>query len=209
MRRIIVVLLAIALLAGCAPQPKLDTAAPYVDITFTYEDGLRYAPSYAVWVQDETGNRATLLVTKKAAGSGFQKQRSSALPIWFGLREADIDAASGATPSGKASLQRNIPEQLRGKKLTLFIEANASYDYNDYYRESLKEGEEGYNDVNGQPSVLWSAVIDATQGTATAPILVGRGDVTGADQQVHEDIDKVTTAKELLKDIAVTYHSGK
>lgn len=209
MKRAIVLLLAMALLAGCAPQTKLDSSAPYVDITFTYQDGLRYAPSYAIWVQDEQGNRTTLFVTKKAAGASLQRQRPSALPIWFGIKDTQADAASSATPAGKVSLQRNIPEPLRGKKLTLFIEANASYDYNDYYQKGLKEGDEGYNDVNGQPSVLWSAVIDATDGMVPTLALVGRGDVTGADQQIHEDMDKVTTAKVLVKDISITYHSGQ
>lgn len=204
LRKYLVGLLSLALLlAGCTPKATLDTSVPYVAVSFTYEPGLRYAPSYAIWAQDDEGHRATLFVTGKAAGKNFRNARPAALPVWFGFQNTNTDAVSGATPSGKLDLKRNLPEELRGKKLTLTIEANASYDYNDYYKEGLKAGQEGYNDVNGQPSVLWSVSLDPASDAAVGAQLVGAGDVLGADSAMHQDLSHVTTAKDLLQNITV------
>ncbi len=210
MKKGIALLLFFALLTGCTPKPTLDPSTPHVVVTFTYGEGLRYPPSYAIWVQDEAGSKTTLFVSRKSASKRFVTEtRPATLPVWVGVREESVDAMSGATPSGGVNLQCNLPESLLGKPFTLFIEANASYDYNDYYREGLKEGDEGYNDVNGQPSVLWSAAVDGTGSAAVTPTLIGRGDVTGADHHVHEDMSNVTSAKELLRDIVVTVVPGK
>ncbi len=210
MKKGIALLLFFALLTGCTPKPTLDPSAPYVVVTFTYGEGLRYPPSYAIWAQDEAGNKTTLFVSRKSASKRFVTEtRPATLPVWPGIREESVDAVSGATPSNGLDLQCILPQSLVGKPFTLFIEANASYDYNDYYREGLKEGDEGYNDVNGQPSVLWSAAIDGAGSASVTPVLIGRGDVIGADHQVHEDMSNVTSAKELLRDIVVTVVPGK
>ena len=113
---------------------------------------------------------------------------------------------SGATPGGRALLQCNIPGRLTGEKLKLYIEANASFDFNDYYRQDIKAGEEGYSDVNGQPSMLWMAELDPSQVIGeTAFHLVGAGEVMGDDHAVHDDLGHVSTGKELLWDIIVKY----
>lgn len=134
---IITLLLCITLLAACAKHaPEADLSKPHVTVSLSYTDGLKYAPSFAVWVEDEAGNTATLFATDKTA-TGL-KNRPEALPVWTGVREAD--AASGATPKDKAELTLNIPDEFAGKKLKIFVEANASYDYNDFFAERLEEG---------------------------------------------------------------------
>jgi hypothetical protein len=198
-------LIAVLLLASaCAPhEVQADTSKPYVSVSFDYADGLKYPPSYAVWVQDEAGNTDTLFATAKVA-TGL-KNRPGALPVWSGVRDADV--TSGATTQKKAALTLNIPDAFAGQKLTLFIEANASYDYNNYYAEGLKEGEEGYNDVNGQPSAVYSAAIDMTAASGSAsPTLAGAGDVLGADHSLH-DADHLTTPA--IRNIAVEWSQGK
>lgn len=197
----------IALFAGCSSPKAVDVMKPHVTISFSYNEGLRYSPSYAIWAEDGSGNRTTLYATGKAAANRWGgAERPSALPIWSGIREANVDTVSGATPSDKAQIQCNLPQQLAESKFKLFIEANASFDYNDYYKQDLQEGDEGYSDVNGQPSVLWTAEIDPAQvrGEA-APVLAGTGSVTGADHKIHDDMSNVTTAKELLKDITIKF----
>ncbi len=202
---IVLFLCAAALVAGCSKK-TIDTTKPNVAISFTYSKGLKYAPTYAVWVEDEAGNRATLFVTNKIAKSNWGTERAMVLPIWSGIREAKVDTISGATTSNQANILCNIPDAFAGKKLTLYVEANASYDYNDYYKQGLKSTDAGYNDVNGQPSMLWKAVLDpkAVRGEVT-PVLVGSGEVMGKDHAVHEDISRATTAKELLSGIAVKF----
>ncbi len=192
---------------GCKAPKTIDTTKPHIAISFSYNEGLRYSPSYAVWAEDESGNTATLYATGKAAANRWGgAERSSVLPIWSGVREANVDAVSSATPSKKAMIQFNIPEQFHGQKLKIFIEANASFDYNDYYKQGLRKGVEGYNDVNGQPSMLWVADLDPSPIRGeVAPVSVGSGDVLGADHAVHADLSNVTTAKELLKNITIKY----
>ena len=179
---IITLLLCITLLPACAKhEPEADLSKPHVTVSLSYADGLKYAPSFAVWVEDEAGNTATLFATNKAA-TGL-KNRPEALPVWSGLREAD--AASGATPKDKTELTLNIPDEFAGKKLKVFIEANASYDYNDFYAEGLKEGAEGYNGVNGQPSAIWTAEMDTAQSGSTTLEMTAASDVLGADHDLH------------------------
>lgn len=202
---IAICLAAVMLLGACgAPAPTADPSKPSVSVSFGYEDGLRYPPSYAIWMQDDEGNSATLFATGKAA-TGLEN-RPAALPVWKGVREADV--VSGATPSQKAELTLNIPDKFAGKECTLYIEANASYDYNDYYAEGLAAGDEGYNDVNGQPSAVWAAKIDASASGSATPSLAGTGDVLGADHAVH-DKQHLTTAAELLTNISITWDTGK
>ena len=185
MRKIVVIislLLCIALLPACAQHaPEADLSKPHVTVSLSYADGLKYAPSFAVWVEDEAGNTATLFATDKVA-TGL-KNRPQTLPVWTGLREAD--AASGATPSDKAELTLNIPDEFAGKKLKVFVEANASYDFNDFYAEGLEEGAEGYSDVNGQPSAIWTADMDTAQSGSATLEMTAVGDVLGADHDLH------------------------
>ncbi|MEL7603638.1 MAG: hypothetical protein AAGU77_10840, partial [Bacillota bacterium] len=90
-----------------------------------------------------------------------------------------------------------------------YIEANASYDYNDYYAAGLNEGDAGYNDVNGQPSVVWTVEIDPSAPTGTAAaVFAGAGEVLGADYEVHE-AEHLTTAAGLLTDITVEWKLGE
>lgn len=206
---IIILMVAIALMAACAASaPEADTTRPHVSVSFDYSEGLSYAPSYAVWIEDEDGNTATLFATAKAAADNWGgQQRPSVLPIWKGIRQADV--ISGATPKGKAELTLNIPETFMDKKLTLFIEANASFDYNDYYAEDLSEGDEGYNDVNGQPSALWSVDIDTSaESGSLSPDLAGTGEVLGADHELHS-AEHLTTAASLLSNIEATWQMGE
>jgi hypothetical protein len=194
------------LLTGCTKKKAVDANKPYVSLSFAYGKELKHPPTYAVWVEDESGHRATLFVTNKIAKSNWGADRASVLPIWSGIREENVDAVSEATQSNKAKLQCNLPEDISDKKLTLYIEVNASFDYNDYYSEGLKRGEEGYSDVNGQPSMLYHTELDPKAVRGQAPVtLVGTGEVMGIDHAVHDDLSHVSTAKEILTDIVVTY----
>jgi len=199
------VLLCCLAVAGCSKPGTVDAMKPSVSVSFAYGGGLRYPPSCAIWVEDEDGNTATLYATKKAVRE-WGPERANLLPVWFGVKEDGIDAVAGATPSSQAFIQVNLPESFADKKLTLLIEANASFDYNDYFQEGLEPGNDGYSDVNGQPSVVWAAVLDpaAIRGEVV-PALLGAGEVMGSDHEIHTDLSNITTAKELLKDMVVKF----
>lgn len=207
-----IILVIIALSACSAPVQQANSNCT---VDLTYGAGFRYPPSYAVWVQDvATGETATLFVTGKASDDdsvGINK-RPSALPVWFGVKQKEFpgqkklaDTISGATPSKEAHLKVTVPDKFKGKKLQFFVEANVSYDYNDYYKEGLKQGEEGYNDVNGQPSIVWSAIVEPGHTGSVALSVVGHGDVLGQDHAISSDMGHITTAAAILTQISIEY----
>ena len=64
---------------------------------------------------------------------------------------------TGATPGGDVhSIRWEIPKKYNGKPLSVFIEANVSFDYNEFYVKD--EDSPGYSDFNGQPSMVWRTV---------------------------------------------------
>ena len=201
--QISILLFAAVLLTACTTHtPETDLTKPNATVSLSYADGLKYAPSFAVWIEDEAGNTATLFATSKVATD--LKNRPEALPVWTGIREAD--AASGATPKDKAALTLNIPNDFAGKPLKIFIEANASYDFNDLYAEGIDEGAEGYNGVNGQPSEIWTANIDTTQPGIASLELTCSGDVLGADHNPN-GADSITAP--VLTEASVKWELGQ
>lgn len=201
--KITILLLTAVLLTACtAHAPEADLTKPNATVSLSYADGLKYAPSFAVWIEDEAGNTATLFATSKVA-TGL-KNRPEALPVWTGIREAD--AASGATPKDKAALTLNIPDDFAGEPLKIFIEANASYDFNDFYAEGIAEGAEGYSGVNGQPSEIWTANIDTAQPGIASFELTSSGDVLGADHHPN-GADSITAP--VLTVVSVKWELGQ
>lgn len=211
---VLAAMLFLLVFTGCAParSASVDRAKPWAAVSFTVDQAVKYAPSFAIWVKDaDTGETATLYATKKAAADKWTgaAERPGALPVWAPVRKlASADVVTSATPGGKeATLTLQIPDQFAGKKLEFYVEANASFDYNDYYAEGLKSGDEGYNDVNGQPSLVWMAVADTAAAPAGSlqPQLIGHGDVLGANADVDADMGNITTAMSLLSNIRIDY----
>lgn len=74
--------------------------------------------------------------------------------------------------------------------------------------KGLQRATKGYSDVNGQPSVVWTADIDTSVSGSATPVLAGTGDVLGADNELH-DAQHLTTATELLTSIQVSWDVAK
>lgn len=206
---------------GCTFDRKVyvDRTKPWAEINFSIDKSSRYAPTFAVWVKDEeTGDASTLAATQKAAKNQYTggQARPEALPVWSQARktagEDDTDAISSATPSGSAAtLNVQIPEKFKGRKIIFYIEANTSYDYNGYYSQDAKSGDAGYSGVNGQPSVVWKAEADtsANPSGTLKPEIIGHGDVSGASGDVDADMSNVTTAASIFGNIEIQYDMGK
>lgn len=203
---------------GCSPAEKfaVDKSKPWAAVKFSIDKSTKYAPTFVLWVEDATGGDATTLyVTKKAAGR-LVVTRLGMLPVWAAVKKQmdgpeDLDAVSSATPAGAdAEFTVQIPDKYKGRKINFYIEANASYDYNEYFREGLKSGEAGYNDVNGQPSVIWMATVDlfATPAGKIVPAVAGHGDVLGASGGIESDMTDITTAASLIRTIEIEYGAG-
>lgn len=220
-------LLSFAFLWGCTNAIK-DTESrlqkPYIEIQFSlnkdaYPRLMGFLktcyPQIAIWVTEPGSSfEKTIYVTEKGAHNNwtFADARPSATPVWNGVknreRRLDIDGISGATPSGEIhTVIWQIPRKLLHKKIDIYIEANVSFDYNEYFTDDEKQ--EGYSGVNGQPSLIWKTEVECNDNDwEHTPMLMGHGHVNGADTQIHDDLEKITTAKQLFEYIKIQYISG-
>ena len=102
-----------------------------------------------------------------------------------------------------------IPDKLKNKNINLFFEANIAFDYNYYYKKGTKKGSPGYNDVNGQPSLVWNSSFNlSNKFVSKVPKIIGHGHVLGKDHEIDKDISKITTAKNLFGQINFIYSPG-
>lgn len=189
-----------------------DTARPYIVISMNISKLIKYPPSFAIWCEDsETKIKSTLFVTEKASkmnSPAGELNRPYNLPVWFSVKEDDVDVVSMATPAlGTKEFQLQIPESLKGKKLNVYIEANVSFDYNEYYRENSTAADAFYNECSGQPSVIYKAVLDNLDGQSVKAGIIGFGNAAGKNGEIHND-PNVTTCRDIMTDITVTYYKG-
>ncbi len=186
----------------------------YLDLKFTLSQQSMYSPSFAVWIEEPLRDTSvTLYATCKAAHSywgGEKTQHLEALPVWdrVRLREAlsdsSIDGITSATPHGTSfEMFVEVPRYFREKTVTLFIEANASFDNNEWYSGTGKDNSK----VNGQPSVVWKcsfAAYDTMKATKSFA-MAGCGSQNGSDNVMHAVTDSVTTAKNIIQNATVKY----
>jgi hypothetical protein len=171
-------------------------------------------PSFGIWVKDrDNGHTAPVFVTRKAGQDKwvFASKRPEAIPVWYGIRSRlgtgqgfDIDAVSAATPKGDtATIYWEIPPLFQGRPLEIYIEANNSFDFNPYYTK--EKGAPQYSAANGQPSLVWRAVVDPASASQTpvTPQLVGHGELFGKTGKIYSDLDKITTAARTFRDIQI------
>jgi hypothetical protein len=222
-----VVVLAAETIAGCtrtSSTPKNQDVNNVVTLMFqlelnprVYEDSLwADPPQLAIWMENEADRSIrTVCVTLRTA-SGYWSGKvecSVALPYWvsFYNRETGTqgpptwnhpiaDAVTCATP--RAELTANAKVAC-GTKWTYYVEVNVSGDFNPAFpRMSDSSGSDRYG--NGQPSLVYRGHIDAMDGSTSHPQLVGRTDQYEPVAQVIEDMDGLTTAVELLKQVTVS-----
>lgn len=213
--------LAFVILVHCSGMPEqktVDEHHQYMEIALSFNTesypwllGTKY-PQLSVWIETDIGDHETVFVTLGAGKNKwmFADERPGALPVWTGIRpekqDMEIDAVSGATPSGEThSIVWKIPAKYNGKRLSVFIEANVSFDYNEFYTK--EENTPGYSGVNGQPSVVWkSSFIADDNPEQVTPEIIGYGHVLGKNSSVDSDMSGITTAAELFNYLNVIYH---
>ncbi len=228
--KIIIILIFAFLFMSCNGKVKkynIDKSKPYLKILISFDSssypwlmGKKY-PQMALWLKNKaTGKLKTIFVTGSAGKNkwSFADSRPESIPVWYGILKKEnkagieIDSITGATPSGKAyNIFWHIPERFKSDKWELYLEANVSYDYNDYYSKSLKKGDKGFSGENGQPSIIWTASIDlsSTSPYSVIPKIKGHGDILGKNHKIIKDISKISTAKSLFKYIKIVYTPGK
>ena len=231
MNKNVVVLILTLMIVSCATSPveqktgTIDPGRPHLVITLVYNFEVyekpafflpKSYPTYAIWLKEKSkGSVITVYVTGKA-GKGewiLADSRPESIPVWYGIKSEEeaqsprtVDAVSGATPAGEAAeIVWPVPQNLVDKKIDVYIEANSSFDYNDYYNKQ-KDGS-GYSGENGQPSLIWHAELDlsASIPDGVTPEIVGHGHVLGLDHRIDPDVSKITTARETFEYIGIKY----
>ena len=193
--------------------------------------GMTYTsvPQMAIWLEDMEGNYVkTLYVTSKTSNSSFRNKpgqtdiirRPEALPVWGhkrGVRASDglyvpdvdsleFDGLTAATP--KTDHQIRFPKVAQSQ-YRIFMEVNRSYDFNEYYTTDRFPSDPIYSGSgsSGQPSLVYSAVIDTAQQAEALLSPVGHGHHSGQNGDIYEDLTELTTAKALIS-FAVVKTSG-
>lgn len=170
----------------------------------------RSTPQFALWLEDESGNFVrTLYVTAKTGKKAFafspKEGRPEALPVWYAASggtgsaskgsDAGVDAVTSATPKGGVNFAFDLDE----RTYVIKAEFNTSFDYNDFYTKKN-------SGVNGQPSVVYQAVLSAAMLDKGEVHLefAGTGSLDGSDGKVHDADARLTTAREIVRLVTVS-----
>lgn len=176
-------------------------------------------PQLAIWTEATSGAYVdTLYVTEKFAkqkwgtGPTTETFRIEALPVWTNryrdaghvspTRDAPLpDATTGPTPGRSFRLRASVPAT---EKLVRFtVEVNVSYDGNPDYPDNAVAGDPNYTGTSGQPSLVYSGIVDVTVSGEHQLILVGHGHPAGTDGRVYPGLFSVTSARQLIETCTV------
>ena len=158
-------------------------------------------PQWALWATDLDGHPlGTLMVTDKAAKQTWigAQGRPESLPVWSHTRPPgpDLDAVSAATQGAPSSTtwRGTLPASF-----IVYLEVNISYDWNATWKKDLGPSDSFANGVNGQPSLVYRAVVRDASAPGAVPFeLVGHGSALGTDGEIHGDLSGFDTAKDIF-----------
>jgi hypothetical protein len=201
------------------------------EIIVSFERGPSHNhPSFAIWVEDTTGNYIqTLFITKAIATGVFEygddsqgkwskglKRRPAALPYWAhkrGIRATDglytpdpahpiADAYTGATPKANFKLTAFLDKPAK-TKLCILLEINQTWDWNEYWINSKYPDDLEYK-TSCQPALVYKTTLDpSVKGVKQELQIVGHSHYSGSDGNLYPDISTLTTAKEIIGMVSV------
>ena len=197
-------------------------------------DAFKY-PLFAVWIENIEGEYIqTLYISRVISSSTFDYgnkvngkwepaliRRPESLPYWSHKRgiqatdglyipmgnSEDIDAYSGATPTGSFIINSRGNFSLRNYRIML--EVNQSYDWNEYYTKDKFPNDKIYSGSGqvGQPSLIYAAEVIVSDFESTKYYvmdLIGHGHHSGADGTLYKDLSHITTAKQIAERIIIS-----
>jgi hypothetical protein len=181
------------------------------------------APQFAIWMEDTEGNYlTTVFVTNKIATEGWQanggNRRKEALPHWCHQRgviyedglllptkdHPFTDGISGATPKEDLTVQLRLDDL--NEPIVIKAEFNHSLDFNDFFPENAGEGEDNYSGGkmgSGQPALVYAGTL-YPDNEELELVLVGRSSSDGSDGKIYTDLEKISTAKDIIERIIVS-----
>ena len=184
------------------------------------------APQIAVWLEDDQGQYlATLYVSRKVATQGWLQahgnRRPEALPCWCHARgimypdglycptqdQPVADALTGATP--RTDFRVGYEEKAALSRYRVMVEVNHSTDFNSVYTASAAADSPYYSggkEGSGQPALVYRADIDLSADTPRTYLadLIGHSSPDGSDGHIYPDLEGLTTALHIVKQIKIT-----
>jgi hypothetical protein len=179
-------------------------------------------PQFAIWLEDTNGNYiSTLYATYKIATESWMSnngnRRKEALPYWCHKRgivypdglmlptknQPLTDGITGATPKGDKEIQLKLKDP--NQRYVIKAEFNHSLDFNNFFPENAKEGDENYSggkEGSGQPAVVYSAIIEPNSKSVNLQ-LIGRSSSDGTSGTLFTDLEKLSSAKFIVKNISI------
>ncbi len=181
-------------------------------------------PQFAIWLADTSGNYlATLQVTEKGAIGKYSGPRNttrpSSLPVWSWARgikneigsympskkSSLVDAETCASPKSEATITCSIPDSLVGKTTVIMVEVNNSMDFNSFYQKEMEEDAPGFNNgVNGQPSIVYKAVLSSQTTFPLTLQIAGHGEPAGRSGEIFINTENITTGLKLVSSLVVS-----
>lgn len=188
------------------------------DITISVGAGKNWkavhGAQFSIWLEDTDGNYLqTLYVTRKASKRTWifcpKEGRPESLPVWYNSSKHEvtkskaknktddalkIDAVTRATPKGGIVFNAEITD----KSCVIKAEFNTSFDYNDFYTKN--------NSIdNGQPSVIYEALLPENAEGEVKLTFSGTGSVDGKDGLIHKNTEGLTTAMNIVKSTDISF----
>lgn len=189
-----------------------------------------YYPLFAIWIEDIDGNYIQTLYVSQSIAKGIfnygkvkdknwvkdSKRRPAALPYWGhkrGIKADDglfiptpekpiADAYTGATPQNSFVLITKSDENLPNK-FSILLEINQSWDWNSYWTNNKFPDDEDYK-TSSQPALVYKADIDLESAKESYNLqLIGHSHYSGKDGNLYNDLNTITTAKEIVEKISV------
>jgi hypothetical protein len=187
-------------------------------------------PLMAIWVEDEQGRFIQTLYVAESIGKGVFKhgdtsrgfwmpgeiRRPAALPYWShrrGIKADDglylptptnpiADAYTGPTPDKNFILHTRLDEPGTDKFRVLF-EINQTWDWNEYWTNNKYPDDDEYK-TSCQPALVYATEIDLNDPKAEYTMrIIGRSHHSGADGNLYDDIETLTTALHIAEEIVV------
>jgi len=171
------------------------------------------SPQISIWAEDNDHNKfVNIYVTERTWKDDWvgKIHCEVALPFWNRRRKLfklasdslryDIEAVSSAT-----SKNNQISTGIYLNKNTnwqYFIEVNVSGDYNEFYKPFLENGTPD-TEGNGQPSIIYSGIINFEKEDSSESEIIGRTHQTKITDSLIENLYGLTTAKNILNKIEI------
>ena len=224
-RRIILILIPLLILAAGLVIYAYRGTRGKTDIEFrihinqqlVQESAFGESPTFAIWLEEpSTGRCRTIFVTRRAAVGDWEGKAEvpSALPCWFevyksenqtrelpGVEKQAPVAVTGATPEPGYFITRARVHS--GTTWKCWIEVNLSGDYNDQYQEYNEEAKTIDEYGNGQPALIYSALIDAVEGSSVTPLIEGMCEPDSPIDSLIRPLKGITTAAFVLDEISI------